>query len=283
MRWISEHREQFKISRMAVLLDVSKSGVYSYLRRQPSKRSQANAFLLTKIREIHQRGRKCYGNPRITAALRQQGFQASHNRVARLMRENSIQVKRRRSYVRTTDSKHQRPVRANVLNRQFNVKKPNHSWVGDISYVTTAEGWLFLAIVMDLYSRKIVGWSMSETMPTALVSDALDMALKRRGTASDLMFHSDRGSQYASERFQQQLTDLGIVQSMSRKGNCYDNACAESFFGSLKTEGCGKVFASRSEARQAIFEYIEVFYNRQRLHSTLGYLSPEQFELQNVS
>lgn len=283
MKWMAENRDGFRVSRMAQLLEVSQSGFYSYLRRQPSKRSQENQFLLEKVREAYKEGRKCYGSPRITASLRQKGYTVGHNRIARLMRDNQISAVRKRKRVQTTDSNHSRPVAENVLNREFNTKSPNQVWVGDISYVATQEGWLYLAVVLDLYSRKVIGWSMSETMTTQLVSNALNMALNRRRVCPGLLFHSDRGSQYASYEFQGLLKSQGITQSMSRKGDCWDNACSESFFGSFKTECCDRVFTSRREASRAIFDYVEVFYNRQRLHSTLGYVSPEQFELKNVS
>jgi len=281
MKWIAEQRNQFRISRMTQLLEVSQSGFYSHVKRQPSKRNQENQFLLTKVREAHEKGRKCYGSPRITASLRQQGYKVGHNRVARLMRDNQISAVRKRKRVQTTDSNHSRPVAENVLNREFEVKQANQVWAGDITYVATQEGWLYLAVVLDLYSRKVIGWSMSESMTTQLVADAFTMATQRRSMLPGLLFHSDRGSQYASYEFQWQLKSRNIIQSMSRKGNCWDNACSESFFGSLKTECCDRVFTSRREASSTIFDYLEVFYNRQRLHSTLGYVSPEQFEQQD--
>jgi putative transposase len=283
MKWISDHAKQFKVQRMTELLEVSKSGFYRYLKRSPGKRSQENSFLLAKVKEIYDQGRKCYGSPRITASLRQQGYSVGHNRVARIMRENNLKAKMKRKRVNTTDSNHSRPVAENVLNRQFQVPEMNCVWAGDITYIPTREGWLYLAIVLDLHSRKVVGWSMSQTMETELVTGAMDMALQLRNTEPGLLFHSDRGSQYASQSFQEYLKGYGVAQSMSRRGNCYDNACSESFFGTLKLECCDKVFESRKEASSNIFEYIEVFYNRQRLHSTLGYLSPEQFEQQNVA
>jgi len=189
----------------------------------------------------------------------------------------------KRKRVNTTDSNHSRPVAENILNRQFQVSEPNRVWAGDITYIPTREGWLYLSVVLDLNSRKVVGWSMAQTMETDLVLGAMNMALQRRETAPGLLFHSDRGSQYASQAFQEHLKGYSMSQSMSRKGNCYDNACSESFFGTLKLECCDRVFTTRKEASSAIFEYIEVFYNRQRLHSSLGYLSPEQFEQQSVA
>lgn len=283
MKWIAEHRNEFRVSRMAEVFEVSSSGVYSYSKRGPSPRSQENQALVKRIQEEHLKSRKRYGSPRITAALKQQGIHVSQKRVANLMRVHQIRAKVKRKYVCTTDSKHSRPIAENVLNRSFEVARPNHVWVGDITYIPTAEGWLYLATVMDLHSRKIVGWSMDKNMPAELVCRALDMALQQRDVKPGLIFHSDRGSQYASELFQSQLKRHKMVQSMSRKGNCWDNACMESFFGSLKLECYDKLFKSRKQARLAIFEYIEGFYNRQRLHSTLGYLSPEQFEQQHAS
>jgi putative transposase len=283
MKWISEHTKQFKVQRMTELLEVSKSGFYRHLKRLPGKRVKENSYLLTKVKEIFDQGRKCYGSPRITASLRQQGYSVGHNRVARIMRENHLRAKMKRKRVNTTDSNHSRPVAENVLKRQFQVMDINRVWAGDITYVATREGWLYLAVVLDLHSRKVVGWSMSQSMETELVTNAMDMALQRRNTAPGLLFHSDRGSQYASQTFQEHLKGYGMTQSMSRRGNCYDNACSESFFGTLKLECCDRVFESRKEASSTIFEYIEVFYNRQRLHSTLGYVSPEQFEQRNVA
>jgi len=283
MKWISEHTKQFKVQRMTELLEVSKSGFYRHLKRSPCKRAKENSYLLIKVKEIYDQGRKCYGSPRITASLRQQGYSVGHNRVARIMRENHLRAKMKRKRVNTTDSNHSRPVVENVLNRQFQVMDMDRVWAGDITYIPTREGWLYLAIVLDLSSRKVVGWSMSQTMETELVTSAMDMALQRRSIAPGLLFHSDRGSQYASQTFQEHLKGYGMVQSMSRRGNCYDNACSESFFGTLKLECCDRVFESRKEASSTIFEYIEVFYNRQRLHSTLGYLSPEQFEQRKVA
>lgn len=283
MKWIAEHREQFRISRMADVFELSPGGIYHYLKRPPSQRSRENKVLVEKIKVIHQDSRQSYGSPRVTAVLHQQGVQVSQKRVAHLMRINMIRAKRKRRFICTTDSNHSRPIVENVLNRSFEVTQPNRVWVGDITYIPTAEGWLYLATVMDLHSRKIVGWSMDKNMPAELVCRALDMALQQRDVKPGLIFHSDRGSQYASELFQSQLKRHKMVQSMSRKGNCWDNACMESFFGSLKLECYDKLFKSRKQARLAIFEYIEGFYNRQRLHSTLGYLSPEQFEQQHVS
>lgn len=283
MKWISAHAHQYKVSRMADLLEVSKSGYYRHLKRTPGKRIQENAFLLGKVKEIYTQGRKCYGSPRITATLRQQGYRVGQNRVARLMKENQIQAKSKRKRVNTTDSRHSRPVAENVLNRQFQAPEPNQFWSGDITYIQTREGWLYLAIILDLHSRRVVGWSMSDSMETELVLDALKMAIQGRAVTPGLVFHSDRGSQYASQAYQGYLKGYGLVQSMSRKGNCWDNACSESFFGTLKLECCDTVFTSRQEASSRIFEYIEVFYNRFRLHSTLGYLSPEQFERQCVA
>jgi transposase InsO family protein len=283
MKWISDHAEKFKVLRMTDLLEVSKSGYYRQLKRTPSKRSQENSFLLTKVKEVFEQGRKCYGSPRITASLRNEGYVVGQNRIARLMKDNHLRAKMKRKRVNTTDSNHSRPIAENTLNRQFQVLEPNRVWAGDITYIPTREGWLYLSVVLDLNSRKVVGWSMAQTMETGLILGAVNMALQRRKTAPGLLFHSDRGSQYASQAFQDHLKGYGMSQSMSRKGNCWDNACSESFFGTLKLECCDRVFTTRKEASSVIFEYIEVFYNRQRLHSSLGYLSPEQFEQQSVA
>lgn len=265
------------------VLGVSKSGYYRWKKQPQSKRSQENQFLLGKIQAIFHQGRKKYGSPRITHRLRQMGHKVSQKRVARLMKKNGIVAKRRKKFVNTTDSKHGLPIAENLLNRQFQVDSPNEVWAGDITYVATKQGWLYLCVVLDLYSRKVIGWSMRQDLTTPLVTDALEMALQRRKPTGALMFHSDRGVQYASDLFRKQLVCHNIVQSMSRKGNCWDNAVVESFFGSLKEEVCAKVFENQDEAKSALFEYIEVFYNRIRLHSTLGYISPEQFEQQCVA
>ena len=277
--FIEAHREEYPITLMCRVLSVSRSGYYAWRKRPPSRRQMANKELVAKIKEIYEESRGNYGRLRIYFALRRLGRKCSRNRVARLMKKHGIQAKRKRSYKITTQSNHHLPVVANKLNRQFQAKKPNQVWVSDITYIPTAEGWLYLAVVLDLFARKIVGWSMQPTLKRQLVLDALRMALHRRQPKPGLLHHSDRGSQYASGDYQNLLAHFQIDPSMSRRGNCYDNAPAESFFASLKKE-CVRdtIYPSRYEAKVDIFDYIEVFYNRQRLHSSLGYYSPTEFE-----
>jgi transposase InsO family protein len=236
------------------------------------------------IREEHEKSRGTYGVPRIHAALQKRGEICGLHRVERLMREAGIRSKMRRKFQRTTDSKHNHPVAPNLLDQDFSTSAPNQVWASDITYIWTDEGWLFLSSTLDLYSRMVVGWSMSASMPASLVEDALQMAIDRRRPAPGLIHHSDRGVQYAAHAFQGLLERNGIVCSMSGKGNCYDNAVKESFFHTLKTELCDhEHYRTRAQARASVFEFIEVFYNRQRLHSTLGYLSPIEFEAKRTA
>ena len=233
-----------------------------------------------KIRRVHEGNLRVYGSPRIYQALKSQGESVCENTVARIMQQRQIRAKTKRKFVpRTTDSQHDQPVAKNLLDREFKAHLPNQKWVADITYIPTDEGWLYLAGVMDLCSRKIVGWSMREHMQSELVGEALTMALVHRRPKAGLLHHSDRGVQYASEEYCHLLTLHGIRSSMSGKGDCWDNACAESFWSTLKTELVHhEHYTTREQARQSIFEYIEVFYNRKRLHSSLGYQSPEAFE-----
>ncbi|MFP2962870.1 IS3 family transposase, partial [Myxococcus sp. 1LA] len=225
------------------------------------------------------KSRGTYGSPRVHAELRAKGRRVSRKRVARLMGQQGLAARRTRRFVHTTDSRHTQPVASNVLARDFSADAPNRTWVTDITYVWTRQGWLYLAVVLDLFSRLVVGWAMGEFIDRHLVLGALDMALKRRRPPRGLLHHSDRGSQYSSEDYQRALASRGIECSMSRKGNCWDNAVAESFFSTLKMELVHDAdFATRDQARAALFEYIEVFYNRQRRHSTLGYVSPVEYE-----
>ena len=266
---------------MCTTLEVSRSGFYAWLGRSESRRSHEDRRLTELIREEYQRSRGTYGSPRIHAALRARGETCGLNRVARLMRKAGIRSKVKRKFKKTTNSAHTRPVAENLISQNFTVNGPNQVWVSDITCIWTDEGWLYLASTMDLFSRAIVGWSMSSTMPASLVVDALNMAIDRRSPPAGMIHHSDRGVQYAAHAFQDTLERHGIVCSMSGKGNCYDNAVKESFFHTLKTELCEhERYRTREEARASIFEYIEAFYNRQRLHSTLGYLSPLDFEIQ---
>ncbi len=232
------------------------------------------------IQQIHQGSRQTYGSPRIHAALVAKGFQVGRQRVVRLMANLGICVRPQRQFKATTDSQHDLPIAENFLDRNFTTTEPDRGWVADITYIPTAEGWLYLAVIIDLFSRRVVGWSMAEHLRTGLVLTALEAALGQRlPSPTGLVFHSDRGSQYASGDYQAALEKAGITCSMSRRANCWDNAVAESFFGTLKTELIHpRMFSSRAIARTTIAEWIEVFYNRQRIHSTIGYLSPVQFE-----
>jgi transposase InsO family protein len=264
---------------MCSALRLSTSGYYAWQRRWESCRDWSSRQLLTRIKVIHGQSRQTYGSPRITATLRAEGLICNEKRVARLMREHGIKAKTRRKFRVTTNSRHRYPVALNVLNRQFTVTAANHVWVSDITYLWTNEGWLYLAGCLDLYSRQIVGWALSERIDSQLTLTALQQALGRRQPPSGLLHHSDQGVQYAATAYQQLLTKYAIIPSMSRKGDCYDNAVMESFFATLKRELITlETFATREEAKQKVFEYIEVFYNRQRRHSTLGYLTPVEFE-----
>jgi len=258
---------------MCRVLEVSTSGYYAWRKRRPSARAQANAALVQQIRQVHQASKQPYGSPRIHAELQTLWYGCTQKRVAQLMHLHGIrgQCKQRRQ-VRTTDSQHHFPVAPNLLAQQFTAAAPNQKWLADLTYIPTAEGWLYLAGVMDLYSRKIVGWAMDERMTTDLVTRALHMACRRRQPAPGLLHHSDRGSQDASYAYQRGLAAYGIVASMSRRGNCYDNAPIESFWATIKTEvlDTNAQWATRQQAKTAIFTYIEGFYNHYRRHSTLA-------------
>jgi len=265
---------------MCQVLQVSRSGYYAWLQKPESNRAISNKLLLKEIKRVYQDSRRTYGYPRVARQLKKEGISCSRNRVAKLMSKNGIVAKTKRKFKATTDSKHNFPVAKNLLKQNFFADKPNQVWVADITYIPTGEGWLYLAAIVDLFNREIVGWAMDETMTRGLVLKALKQAVGRKRPPVGLIHHSDRGKQYASFDYQQALKDFGITTSMSRKGNCYDNACIESFFGTLKRELIfGSRYRSRADARLAIFEYIEVFYNRIRLHSTLDYMSPVEYEL----
>jgi len=277
--FIHDHRTQFPVTRMCQVLAVAPSGYYAWRRRPPSPRQQANDVLVEHIQTAHTQSRGTYGSPRIAEELQAQGVPCSRNRIARLMKEQGIQVKAKPAFKVTTQSDHDQPIAPNLLQQDFAVDQPNRVWVSDISYIATGEGWLYLCIVMDLFARKIIGWSMQTTLGQSLVLDAFDMAYQRTQPDAGVIFHSDRGSQYASRAFRRTLKQKKFRQSMSRKGDCYDNACAESFFHTFKVEEVYPcLYATRAEARHRIFDYIEVFYNRIRRHSYLDYLSPEEFE-----
>jgi transposase InsO family protein len=278
--FIKEHRRWWPVTVICRVLEVSRSGFFAWLKRPVSNRELRQRELIKKIRVAHQENRELYGSPRVHRALLIGGQAVSRNTVAKLMRQSKIRAKIRRKYVpRTTDSRHGRPVAGNLLERDFQASGPDRKWVADITYVPTDQGWLYLAGVLDCFSRKLVGWSMADHMETSLVGDALNMALMHRKHPAGVLHHSDRGVQYASDDYQHLLQSHGLVSSMSGKGDCWDNAMMESFWATLKTELIHQSrYATRDLARQAIFEYIEVFYNRKRLHSSLGYVSPESFE-----
>ena len=262
------------------MLGVSKSGYYEWCGRPPSKTTRERTKIGFSMLTIHQKSKQRYGLDRLHRALKKGGVHCSRNRVRSIMAELGIKARRRKKFKHTTNSNHKLPVAHNLLNREFSPQKPNQSWASDITYISTREGWLYLAITMDLFSRKIVGWSLQDNMKKELVLDTLNMGLNRRKTRAGLLHHSDRGSQYASYKFQNILAKNKFKCSMSRKGECHDNAVVESFFNTLKTELVCDELKTKSQARTEIFEYIEVFYNRERLHSSLDYMSPWEYENQ---
>ena len=269
---------------MCRILSVSRSGFYRWCKQYPSRRQKENEQLLALIRQIHRESKCNYGSPRITDALRNRGFNYNHKRVARLMRIHQIRSKRNRKYKVTTQSKHQRAVAANLIKRDFSVNQPNRLWTSDITYVRTQEGWLYLAVFLDAYSRRIVGWSMNHRLSDQLIINAFKQAWQHRQPLPGLIVHSDRGSQYCSCCFKELLDTHRYRQSMSSTGNCYDNAITESFFATLKVELIyDERYRTRNQARRSIFKYIEIFYNRNRIHSSIGGLSPDQFEKMNNS
>jgi len=277
--FIRENRDLFPVLVMCQVLGVSRSGYHDWLTREPSPQALANEKLGAAIQRIHLSSRRTYGSPRIHAALDSEGFKCSPTRVERRMKAMGIKAKTKRKFKVTTDSKHSWPISPNLVNRDFRPAAPNRLWLTDITYIATGEGWLYLATVMDAYSRKIVGWRIADRMTQNLVLEALDMAVKARRPAPGLVHHSDRGSQFASKAYQRRLWRYRMKGSMSRKGDCWDNAPMESFFHSLKTEHVYfEDFKTKTEAVSSIFEWIEVFYNRQRIHSTLGFVSPECYE-----
>ena len=264
------------------MLEVSRSGFYAWRSREPSEADVRREELTAEVKVIHAEVKARYGSPRIHAELLGRGHECSVNFVAQVMREAGIAAKTKRKFRQTTDSNHTLPVAKNVLDRDFDPAEPNARWCADITYIPTREGWLYLAVVEDLFSRKVVGWSMDATMTSRLVVDALEMALAARlkgSLSSGLVTHSDRGSQYAGEHYQRRLSEERITCSMSRRGNCWDNAPMESFFASLKKELVhDEDYATRDQAKASIFEYIEAFYNRVRRHSSLGYVAPDEYE-----
>ncbi len=279
--FIRRHAGEFPLGRMCQILEVSPSGYYAWLRRPESRRSRDDRRLLTEIRAIHRQSRRTYGSPRIYRELCERKHRCGRHRVARLMRQDGLEGTFRRRFRVTTNSKHRWPVAPNRLERRFEVETPDTVWAGDITYIWTREGWLYLAVLLDLCSRRVVGWSMSSRLTRRLPRAALEMAIGRRRPAAPILHHSDRGSQYASKDYRQALSDAGFTVSMSRRGDCYDNAPVESFFATLKKElVAGHVFYSRRQARREIVDYIEGFYNCWRRHSSLGHISPAAFEEQ---
>lgn len=278
--WIKKHDSEFNVNMMCKVLEVNRTSYYDWLNSKPSARAIMNQQLSSRIKEIFTDSRSTYGTRRIRTLLLREGIRVSRRRVGKLMKQMNICCKTKRKFKHTTDSNHKLPIAENILDRDFTATKPNQKFVGDITYVWTQEGWLYLATVIDLFSRKIVGWSINKRMKASLVNDALLMAIWSRKPKKGLIWHTDRGSQYAAISHRDILKTHDIVQSMSRRGNCWDNSVAESFFHTLKTELIHhKNFKTRDEAKQAIFEYIEVFYNRKRVHSANDYYSPEEFEV----
>jgi transposase InsO family protein len=272
-------KAHFEVRRMCRVLGLAPSRYYDWERKQQSERARQEAELLASIRRIFAKFRGRYGAPRVHDQLTREGVCVSRKRVARLMCEAGLRAKGRRKYKATTDSNHALPVAPNLLERDFHADRPDAVWVSDITYIWTRQGWMYLAVILDLYSRKVVGWSLAERMTAALVCNALGAAVRLRRPKPGLVFHSDRGSQYASHTFRRRLWRYRMRQSMSRKGDCWDNAVAESFFATLKKELIrDRVIDTRDAARAEVFEYIEVFYNRQRAHSLLSYETPDAFE-----
>jgi putative transposase len=282
--FMHDHVHQFQVSIMARVLQVSTSGFYAWLKRPVCPRDQENTVLLEEITAVHTASRGSYGSPRITAALHRSGSRASRHRVARLMRAAGLRGKmHRRRRVTTTNSAHSEPRAVNRLERDFTAPHVNQKWLSDLTYLPTSEGWLYLCVVLDVFSRRIVGWSFSSSLEASLVVDAFGMACQSRQPTDHLLFHSDQGVQYASLEFRQALARLAVVQSMSRKGNCWDNAPCESFFSTLKLElDLDKARGTKLETQRLVFEWMEVFYNRQRLHSSLGFQSPVEFEINHA-
>ena len=277
--FIAEQASHYQITRLCSVMNVSRRGYYDWLNRPDSARAIANRELLVEIKRLFYQNREVYGAPRIYYALVKQGVVCGLNRVARLMRENALVPKTIKKYRVTTDSRNSRNPADNLLDRKFTADKPNEKWVADVTYIPTREGWLYLATVLDLYSRKIVGWSMSDRLLSTLVQKALQSAVDARQPKPGLLVHSDRGKEYYADEYQQLLRKHGLICSMSRRGECHDNAVMESFFHSMKVEDMhGRDFKTRAEARVRLFDYIEIFYNRQRLHSSNGYESPIEFE-----
>jgi len=277
--FIATEKAHYPVALLCQVLQVSRSGFYAWRRRPAAQRTRQNQLLGLEIAAIFAESRHRYGSPRVHAELRDRGQRTGRKRGARLMRRAGLRARERRRFRRTTNSGHEMAITGNLLARQFSVAQPDISWATDITYLWTLEGWLYLAVILDLFSRRVVGWAISERLERGIALDALTMALRNRRPPHGLLHHSDRGSQYASHEYRQLLAANGMRSSMSRRGNCWDNAVAESFFATLKLELVYQTqWRTRADAHSAVFEYIELFYNRRRRHSALGYLSPEQFE-----
>lgn len=279
--FIRDDRQRYRVEKMCQVLGVSSSAYYAWRARRPGKRQQENQMLLEKIYQIHQTVHGIYGSPRITRELQHQGLCCGQNRIARLMQSKGLRARSPRRWKKTTDSTCTRRIVPNYLKALAAVTRPNQVWVSDITYIATQEGWLYLAVVLDLYSRKVIGWCMQDRLTQDLVLRCCQQAFSRRNPSHGLIFHSDRGSQYASRSLQELLGAYPVIPSMSGRGNCYDNAVMESFFHSLKTEWVQfHTYKTRDQAKQSIFEYLEIFYNRVRRHSAIGYHSPTEYEQQ---
>jgi putative transposase len=280
--FVASKEVAFPVNTMCRVLAVSRSGYYAWKKRPEPSRNTQDARLAAEIAGAHRRSRGIYGSPRVHRDLKARGIHVGKKRIERLMRESGLRGRRKRRFCCTTDSKHALPIAPNILDRRFHADAPNRVWVGDVTYIATDEGWLYLAVLLDLFSRRVVGWATSATNDRALALDALDRALKHRRPQTGVLHHTDRGSPYASDDYRAALSRRGLVASMSRTGDCYDNAVAESFFATLKAEHVDhENFASREVARASIADYIESFYNAARRHSSLGYVSPIEFELRS--
>jgi transposase InsO family protein len=283
-KFIMENRKEFRVGKMCKVLNVSRSGYHNYLKRRIGSRGKDEYIILEMIKEIHRDSRGLYGSPRIYQELRRRGIKVNKKRVVRIMRKYGIRAKTKRKFKKTTNSNHSSPIAKDLIGQNFKTSKSNKIWVSDITYIWTKEGWLYLACILDLYSRMIVGWCLDQRLTSSLVTTAISNAIIQRGENPGIIFHSDRGSQYASEAVRDMLMDNKMIQSMSRKGNCYDNAVMESFFHTLKTELVKfETFRTREEAKMKIFDYIEIYYNRQRIHSSISYFTPVEYENNLIS
>jgi transposase InsO family protein len=279
-----ENRKEFRVGKMFKVLNVSRSGYHNYVKRRYSRRENDEIIILEKIKEIHKNSRGLYGSPRIYQELRKRGLKINKKRVVRIMQKYGIRAKTRKKFKKTTNSNHNNPIAKDLLGQNFKSRESNKIWVSDITYIRTREGWLYLSCILDLYSRMIVGWQIDRRQTSSLVTEAIGSALAKRGKHPGLIFHSDQGSQYASEAVRDILRDSQMVQSMSRKGNCYDNAVMESFFHTLKNELVSfETFTTREDAKMKIFDYIEIYYNRQRIHSSINYFTPVEYENNLIS